>query len=495
MLKSKLTQKIILINFLALVILALGLFILSNHKTYIKNSEYKNLISYSLFIKNTLLTPKTVKKIPSKIINNNENIAFGYKSEKIDKKSENKIDFTINEFYAQKFLNNLLTPDISIKIYNSKVNLIASNKEKSSVTNPLNLKDLPLVLLGKVKEIKTETVDGNLIYISSLNYREKIIGIVIIEGGKNAINQALKDIRNAISIMFLLSLVINVILSIYLAKKITSPLYRLVNTANLISFKNSYNGEIPDFSKRKDEIGELSIALRKMVETLWQRLIASKNFASDISHEIKNPLSSLRSASETLLVLKDEEKRNNMAKIICKDIIRLDRLVNEISNLSKLDYELAKSEVFEIDICELLNNIIEIKKIGFENINFKTNLNFTKCPKIIANDVKIAQVFDNIISNAISFSKDFDTITINAFIKKNHLIISIEDEGIGIPNENLKKIFERFYSNRKKDDDNSHSGLGLAISKHIIESMGGKIFALNKNNKGAKFVIVLKNYK
>jgi len=386
----------------------------------------------------------------------------------------------------------MFVPEMSFRVYDLVGEPIADSAagkkhafsyDTAIIVNP--------ILTGSRSRILGKNHDGDLVIADSLYYHGKIIGALVLVGGKKTINKALTDIRKALTMTFVLSVIINLLLFVYISRQITSPLFVLAKTANLIAAEKRYDGKMPDYSDRHDEIGELSSALRKMVDTLWQRLTATETFASDISHEIKNPLSSLRAASEILSKIRDDKKRDEMALIIRNDIIRLDKLVNEISALSKLDRELVKEEPEDIDISDFLNAVIEIKKIGNEKLNLICRTENVAGIGIKTNGTKFAQILDNLISNAMSFS---DTIIISSFIKKRHLIIRVDDEGPGIPPESIKKIFERFYSSRPKGSADTHSGLGLAISQKIANAAGGRIFAVNRKPKGASFIIALSEF-
>ena len=488
--KSKLGRNVVIINLIAVVILAAGVFFISNYTSYLEQSEYRTLAAYSRIITENILNTRTVKKIPVRAANTEGAYEFGYidSRQKLTSFSASaNFLFSLDKTALHRVTDQMFIPEISFRIYDLIGNPIADGGKNRSFSYDAANTVNP-ILTGSRSRILGKTADGDLIIADSLYYRGKIIGALVLIGGKKTINKALTDIRKALTMTFVLSVIINLLLFIYISHKITSPLFVLAKTANAIAAEKRYDGKMPDYSSRHDEIGELSAALRKMVDTLWQRLTATETFASDISHEIKNPLSSLRAASEILSKITDDKKRDEMALIIRNDIIRLDKLVSEISSLSKLDRELVKEETEDIDICDFLNAVIEIKKIGNENLNLVCHTEKAQGISIKANGTKFAQILDNLISNAMSFS---NAITVSACVKKRHLIIRVDDEGPGIPPESIKKIFERFYSSRPKGSADTHSGLGLAISQKIANAAGGRIFAVNRRPKGASFIIAL----
>jgi two-component system sensor histidine kinase ChvG len=258
---------------------------------------------------------------------------------------------------------------------------------------------------------------------------------------------------------------------------------------------------IPDLTARPDEIGRLSGALRGMVAALYDRIDANEQFAADVAHEIKNPLASLRSAVGTLRLAKRPDQVERLLDVIDHDVRRLDRLVSDISNASRLDSELVKEEESEFNLLDMLKNISQFlgedaKRRGIEFIS-----DLPDRPILVHGlEARLAQVFVNLITNAISFCEDGDAIRIWARRRENRVLIVVEDTGPGIPDEALTKIFKRFYSQRPETDFGNNSGLGLAISKQIVEAHGGVIWAENirpteadatSEPLGARFVVGL----
>ena len=338
-------------------------------------------------------------------------------------------------------------------------------------------------------------------------FEDQIVGAIMVTGGIENVLKNLIAFRLAVFRLFGLALVVTILLSYFMMRTIVMPLNRLSTAAVNIRVSGGRRQMIPDETKRHDEIGVLSGALIKMTDTLWERLDATERFAADVSHEIKNPLSSMRSAIETIDHISNEEKKKRLISIVHEDVLRLDRLITDISNLSRLDAELSR-EVFEvINIYKLLSSVIEVYNLG--EAATKRNIKFvllweSSLPKnimILGMETRLAQVFYNLISNAISFSPDNSTISVSACMKNNLLELRFNDEGPGIPPGDEKKLFQRFYCERPTEEQfGHHSGLGLSISEKIISGLNGTIYAENRIDDGgrilgASFVILLPPFK
>ena len=258
---------------------------------------------------------------------------------------------------------------------------------------------------------------------------------------------------------------------------------------------------IPDLTARPDEIGRLSGALRGMVSALYNRIESNEQFAADVAHEIKNPLASLRSAVGTLRMVKRDDQRAKLLDVIEHDVRRLDRLVSDISNASRLDSELVKEEEEAFDLLTMLENLNQYLGEDARSKNIEYITDMPSDPIIIHGlEARLAQVFVNLITNAISFCEEGDAIRVWARSRENRVLVVVEDTGPGIPDQALTKIFKRFYSQRPDEHFGNNSGLGLAISKQIVEAHGGVIWAENirptnaditSEPLGARFVVGL----
>ncbi|WP_245434138.1 sensor histidine kinase [Rhodomicrobium lacus] len=288
--------------------------------------------------------------------------------------------------------------------------------------------------------------------------------------------------------------VVTAILSLLLASTIAEPMRRLAVAAERVRRNIKNREQIPDFSDRPDEIGHLSRAFRDMTNALYSRLDAIESFAADVSHELKNPLTSLRNAASLLPRVKNDEDRDKLVEIIKHDVRRLDRLITDISDASRLDAELAREMAKPVDMAKLLQTLCEIQRevrresgIGIV-LNVEgcaTEKDFVETRRFIANgnDSRLSQVIANLLDNAISFSPKNGSIYVSArrLPKKDEIEISVEDEGPGIRDENLEKIFERFYTDRP-ESFGQNSGLGLNISQQIVKAHGGHIWAENRTS-------------
>lgn len=310
--------------------------------------------------------------------------------------------------------------------------------------------------------------------------------------------------REQVLQMFVIAILVSVGLSMVLASTIANPLSDLAAAAEVGRDRNSRKVSpgrvrIPDLTGRPDEIGRLSGALRGMVSALYDRIDSNEQFAADVAHEIKNPLASLRSAVGTLRMAKREDQRDRLLDVIDHDVRRLDRLVSDISNASRLDSELVKEEEESFDLTKMMTNINDYlgKDAAERGIEFISDL--PKEPiKIQGLEARLAQVFVNLITNAISFCEDGDAIRVWARRRENRVLVVVEDTGPGIPEQALTKIFNRFYTSRPEGQFGNNSGLGLAISKQIVEAHGGVIWAENirptdaditSEPLGARFVV------
>lgn len=334
----------------------------------------------------------------------------------------------------------------------------------------------------------------------------RAVGTVALVSSAGEIDAIVRAERERVLQMFVIATLVSIGLSLVLASTIANPLADLAAAAEVGRDRDHKRMSpsrvrIPDLTARPDEIGRLSGALRGMVSALYDRIDANEQFAADVAHEIKNPLASLRSAVGSLRMVKKEEHRAKLLDVIEHDVRRLDRLVSDISNASRLDSELVKEEEEEFDLLNMLGNLNEYlgQQAGEKGIDFISDL-----PKnqIIMRglEARLAQVFVNLITNAISFCEEGDAIRVWARRRENRVLIVVEDTGPGIPDQALTKVFKRFYSHRPDNDFGNNSGLGLAISKQIVEAHGGVIWAENirptdaditSEPLGARFVVGL----
>ncbi|MGJ8595326.1 sensor histidine kinase [Sulfitobacter sp.] len=332
------------------------------------------------------------------------------------------------------------------------------------------------------------------------------VGVVAIASASGEIDRLVRGERERVLQMFIIATLVSIGLSLVLASTIANPLADLAAAAELGRDKdarkmNPGRIRIPDLTARPDEIGRLSGALRGMVSALYNRIEGNEQFAADVAHEIKNPLASLRSAVGTLRMIKREDQRNKLLDVIDHDVRRLDRLVSDISNASRLDSELVKEEEEPFNLMNMLGNLGQYLGEDAKSKGIDFIVDLPEGPITVQGlEARLAQVFVNLITNAISFCEDGDAIRVWARKRENRVLIVIEDTGPGIPDQALSKIFKRFYSQRPDEHFGNNSGLGLAISKQIVEAHGGVIWAENirpteaditSDPLGARFVVGL----
>lgn len=332
------------------------------------------------------------------------------------------------------------------------------------------------------------------------------VGVIAVTTAAGEVDSLVRREREQFLRLFFVGILVSVGLSLVLASTIANPLAQLATAAEASQEKNARKMSpgrvrIPDLTGRPDEIGRLSGALRGMVAALYERIEGNEQFAADVAHEIKNPLASLRSAVGTMRVAKRDDQRERLLAIIEHDVKRLDRLVSDISNASRLDSELVKEEEETFDLINMLGNIAEFlgKDAKLRGVDFVSDMPDTEI-MVQGLEGRMAQVFVNLITNAISFCEKGDAIRVWARKRENRVLVVVEDTGPGIPDDALTKIFQRFYSERPEGQFGNNSGLGLAISKQIVEAHGGVIWAENirptdadpkSEPLGARFVVGL----
>ncbi len=361
---------------------------------------------------------------------------------------------------------------------------------------------------GEVVTRVTRNGEGNMYFTvaTPILIADELVGVVAITSNSQEIDRLVRYEREQVLQMFLLAVVLSISLSLMLASTISNPLSDLAAAAEVGRDRDSRRVapsrvRIPDLAARPDEIGRLSVAMRGMVSALYDRIDANEQFAADVAHEIKNPLASLRSAVGSLRFVKKEEHRDKLLDVIEHDVRRLDRLVSDISNASRLDSELVKEEEEEFNLLKTLSNLCQYlsQQAGEKGVDFIIDLPSDPIA-IHGLEARLAQVFVNLVTNAISFCEDGDAVRVWARRRENRVLIVVEDTGPGIPEQALTKVFKRFYSERPQAEFGQHSGLGLAISKQIVEAHGGVIWAENirptaadptSDPLGARFVVGL----
>jgi len=515
---TSLTLKIISVNVIALIMLLFGVLYLGQYQNSIIESKLQNFEREADIISLAIsgidpYSPDTKDKILQMIDGTDQEIKV--------------FDENANLIFSRKSSSNILPKreDLnSIKILKNTASLITSilpdtktipNYPENINDNPLNTPNLKEALAGIASLSAWQDREEEIVLSAGLPIikNEQTIGALIIIRQGHDIKRAIGEVWRGIIKIFFATLLITIILSIFLAGTIAKPLKKLANAAEAVRTGRATGEDIPDLSGRYDEIGDLSLVLRSMTDALWAKMDSIESFAADVSHELKNPLTSLKSAIETLQKVKKKADREKLLDIINHDIHRMDRLITDISSASRLDAELSREAFNEIEITAIINELLESYKnpiqrepgISQEKEVFITTSG--KTIQLITNadqdcyingaPNRLKQVFQNLIDNALSFSQENAKITVTINRGEKLIAIHIDDEGPGIPENKLETIFDRFYTERPEEFYGQNSGLGLSICKQIIESHRGEIFAENRRDDkgniiGARFNVILK---
>ncbi|MFD1253718.1 Alkaline phosphatase synthesis sensor protein PhoR [Devosia equisanguinis] len=322
-----------------------------------------------------------------------------------------------------------------------------------------------------------------------------IVGVILLSTAPGDIDSVVTQERWSILRIALIAAAVQIALSLLLAGTIAGPMRRLSAAAERVQTAGNARAEIPDLTDRPDEIGHLSYALRRMTDALYNRIEAIERFAADVAHELKNPLTSLRSAVETLPLAKKPEDRERLNAIIQHDVKRLDRLITDISSASRLDAELARESAEAVDVEKLAEAMVAIQRdvAAGRDVNVVMGKRLGKGSTTISgHESRLAQVFANLIDNAVSFSPPGGTVSVAVSTEGDSMQVTVTDEGPGITGD-VTRIFQRFYTDRPETESfGNHSGLGLSISKQIVDAHKGTIRAHNRTDRsGAVFTIVL----
>ena len=322
-----------------------------------------------------------------------------------------------------------------------------------------------------------------------------VYGVLMVSTESGDIDDVLREERATLLEVFLVGFIVMLLSSLYLAGFIAAPVRRLAAAAENVRNRRAGRESIPLMLERGDEIGDLSESLADMTHALYDRIDTIESFAADVAHELKNPLTSLQHAVEMLRRAKDDDARARLMEIVRNDVKRIDRLITDISDASRLDAELSREASEPVDLTHLLETIVEVYRLTIlpRGITIALTLDLPPNAIVMGRDERLGQIFRNLIDNAISFSSEEGTVSVAAHFSGGMARISVEDEGPGIPPENLESVFNRFYTERPADHGfGKNSGLGLSIARQIAEGVGGRIWAENRSDrKGARFMVEL----
>ena len=511
--RSPLARKIIVFNLMALVILVAGVLFMNPFRDSLVLQREQGLITEAQLIANVMQT--AVQAPGGQLPRSLDQVGIGPGVEVFLFESGGALLATgvgrareVTGMSSEE-RSTIITDFLNV-IWETVSGIVGSDKGRMTVVDGKALAEgLYVQALGGETAVNTGrgAAGGTLFSVATPVFSAgQVIGAVVLTSAEGEIDRLVRYEREQVLQMFVIALLVSIGLSLVLASTIANPLSDLAAAAELSRDRDARKMSpgrvrIPDLTARPDEIGRLSIAMRGMVTALYDRIDANEQFAADVSHEIKNPLASLQSAVGTLRVAKRDDQRERLIEVIEHDVRRLDRLVSDISNASRLDSELVKEEEEEFNLVKTLSNLTEYlgQQAKGKGVEFITDFP-TDAIKVRGLEGRLAQVFVNLITNAVSFCEDGDAVRVWARRRENRVLIVVEDTGPGIPEQALTKVFTRFYSERPESDFGNHSGLGLAISKQIVEAHGGVIWAENirptnadatSDPLGARFVVGL----
>jgi len=367
----------------------------------------------------------------------------------------------------------------------STKNYVKEYSEKNNIGNKLVIR---------------ETINNNfyVVTIDTIKINGENKGYIVVSEIANDILVAVDERKNFILRSVLIAAIVILIFSVFLNKYILKPIRSLVLYTKAIKEKDVKIEKHEKYLLRKDEVGQLSRSLTEMTEDLYKRISIAETFSTDLAHEIRNPLTSLKGASEVLENTQDNEKRKKLIKIISHDVERIERLITDYSQMLKDEATLSREKMKKIDLLNIINSVVEDfnNDLINSNKNIKINIDNSKLNgsklNILGVESKLEQIIANILDNAVSFSPSNSTVIITSNVKKKDAQLIIEDQGPGFNEKNINKVFNRFYSNRP-EKFGEHSGLGLNIVKNIIELHGGSVKASNQmgKKKGARIEVLL----
>jgi two-component system sensor histidine kinase ChvG len=548
---SSLTRRIVSLNLAGLIALVASILYLSQFRAGLIDARAENLLSTGEVIARAIAATGTTENNgltidPERLLDLKPGETFGPSDDALS-----GLDFPINPERVAPVLRGLISPTKTrARIYDRDGVLILDSRRlygkgdvmrfelaPPSTGTPgiaeramiairtwLNRGDLPLYRElgpenGKGYSEVARALDGVKGAMVRVNDRGEVIvsvavpvqhfravnGVLLLSTQGGDIDNMVTAERLAILKIFGVACVVMIVLSLLLAGTIAGPVRRLADSAERVRSRIRTRVEIPDFTGRRDEIGHLSGALRDMTDALYNRIEAIEMFAADVAHELKNPLTSLRSAVETLPLAKNENSRARLLAVIEHDVKRLDRLISDISDASRLDAELQRHDVAPVDLRRLLTTLTSVANETRLGHDVAVQTRFEGSPRdsfsIPGHDSRLGQVISNLLVNAQSFSQAGGKVRVVCRRVRSEIEIVIDDDGPGIRDDALEKIFERFYTDRPHQGFGQNSGLGLSISKQIIEAHRGRIWAENRfgplNGEGeptiagARFVVRL----
>ena len=549
---SSLTRRILVLNLAGLAVLVAGIMYLNTFRDGLIDARVESLMTQGEIIAGAIAASATVETDaisidPEKLLELQAGESIGPGSDQFE-----SLDFPINPERVAPVLRRLISPTKTrARIYDRDTNMLLDsrhlysrgqilrydlppldNDEKTFLERAqkfvfglFNTNRLPVykeqpggngaaypevvqALTGSPSTVVRVTEQGEQIVSVAVPIQRfrAVLGVLLLSTEGADIDKIVAAEQRAILRVFAIAALVQASLSLLLASTIATPLRRLSAAAVRVRRGVKNREEIPDFSDRQDEIGNLSVAVRDMTNALYARIDAIESFAADVSHELKNPLTSLRSAVETLPLARNDVSRGRLMEIIQHDVKRLDRLITDISDASRLDAELAREDAGRIDLQKFVGDLVAIsRETGRSKKDVEIDFKPAKLPAGVkgyvstGHDLRIGQVITNLIENARSFvPAEGGRIVIGLARAGKFNVITVEDNGPGIRVENIERIFERFYTDRPSSEAfGQNSGLGLSISRQIAEAHNGTLTAENipgakpGDIRGARFVVSL----
>jgi len=527
---SSLTRRIVSLNLIGLFAMLAGILYLSQFRAGLIDARAQSLLVQAEIISGAIAASATVETNaitvdPDRLLDLKPGETYGPNDESLS-----SIEFPINPERVAPVLRRLISPTKTrARIYDRDGVLVLDSRnlygrgdvlrfelsppsdekpgfaEKTmiAIRTWLNRGDLPRYReLGPengngYQEVQ-QALDGKKASMVRINDRgEVIVSVAVpvqrfraVHGGLmlstqgDDIDQMVTAERLAILKVFGIAAMVMIALSLLLASTIAGPMRRLADSAERVRRRTKSRVEIPDFSSRGDEIGHLSRALRDMTAALYNRIEGIERFAADVAHELKNPLTSMRSAVETLPLARSDDSRARLLAVIEHDVRRLDRLISDISDASRLDAELQRQDMEPVNLRVLLETLVSVANETHHGTDVIAEARFegpaSDTFSVPGYDSRLGQVIANLLSNAQSFSEPGGKVRLTCRRRKSEIEIVVDDDGAGIRPGALEKIFERFYTDRPHQGFGQNSGLGLSISKQIVEAHGGRIWAENR---------------
>ncbi len=322
--------------------------------------------------------------------------------------------------------------------------------------------------------------------------RKAVLGALLLSTRPGEIDEIINSERSVMATLVLLALAASLVASILLARTIAGPMKRLSEGAESVAKSINARTDLPQFGNRQDEVGQLSEAVHSMTRSLYRRIESSEKFAADVAHELKNPLTAAQVMAQSLHYARTPEQREQCVQQIQSELKRLNRLITDVANTSRLDAELALQKTEPVDVRDILTSIVETFRGTIEDDVNTITLDIQNAPQrpdafvVNGHEINLGRVFTNLLDNALSFSPPGGTVAVTAQFSGGAVEIAVADQGPGIPAESLDKIFRRFYSDRPQSDRTlgKNSGLGLSISREIVTAHGGEIWAENRTEDG-----------